>query len=135
MTCIYDPVYMTLCESGIRIRSNSESESGRTPNPNPAELRIRIRPNSESESGRTPNPNSAELRIRIRPNSESESGRNPNPNLAELRNLVGDLRIARIDPSRGGGIKETRVDLFLMDERSIFSILVYRTQKIVKKHI
>ena len=57
-------------------------------------------------------PNPAELRIRIRPNSESESGRNPNPNPAELRNLVGDLRIARIDPSRGGGIKETRVDLF-----------------------
>ena len=51
----------------IRIRPNSESESGRTPNPNPAELRIRIRPKSESESGRTPNPNPAELRIRIRP--------------------------------------------------------------------
>ena len=44
--------------------------------------------------------------------SESESGRNPNPNPAEIRNLVGDLRMARIDPSRGGGIKETRVDLF-----------------------
>ena len=43
---------------------------------------------------------------------QDTSGRTPNPNQAELRNLVGDLRIARIDPSRGGGIKETRVDPF-----------------------
>ena len=58
----------------------------------------------------TQNHTLSRLELRIRPNSES--GRTPNPNPAELRNLVEDLRIARIDPSRGGGIKETRVDLF-----------------------
>ena len=43
-----------------------------------------------------------------------------------------DLRIARIDPSRGGGIIETRAKLWDFRKKNKYSILVKQTQENVK---
>ena len=55
--------------------------------------------------------------IKIQPNRKFES-------------WVGGLRIARIDPSRQGGIDETRAGLFLTKERPKYVFLVQKSLKI-----
>ena len=45
----------------------------------------------------------------------------------QFESWVGGLRIARIDPSRQGGMDETRAGLFLLKERPKYVFLVQKT--------